>query len=48
MATKDGSTSKEKTLISIPGILVWELYKVAELDGCAWVQTGYNRIDPTK
>lgn len=42
MATKDGSSSKEKTPISVPGILVWELYKVAKIDNCAWEQAGYN------
>lgn len=31
IATKDSSSSIEKTLISVTGILVWEPYKVTEI-----------------
>lgn len=42
MATKNSSSSKEKTLISVAGILVWEPYKATELDSSAWEQAEYN------
>lgn len=42
MATKDSSSSKEKTLISVAGILVWETYKATELDSSAWEQAEYK------